>query len=157
MPTLNVRLDDEEHTMLLRQAYDDDRSLNAQVKWLIKQEAKRRREPRMTATIRHNVTAEDYASSMGAVEYEGVALCPHIEGDSFSAFGHVDRERMAAAVDAYLREAVDEPGPDPAKVQHVYALLIDDTEDGGDSEWRVVWRDKDAGTPGAFPLTVVFA
>lgn len=44
MPTLNVRLDDEEYTSLAGQAYDDDRSLNAQIKWLIKQEAKRREE-----------------------------------------------------------------------------------------------------------------
>jgi hypothetical protein len=44
MPTLNVRLDDEEHASLAEQAHDDDRSLNAQIKWLIKQEAKRREE-----------------------------------------------------------------------------------------------------------------
>lgn len=44
MPTLNVRLDDEEYTSLATQAGDDERSLNAQIKWLIKQEDKRRRE-----------------------------------------------------------------------------------------------------------------
>lgn len=110
----------------------------------------------MTTDIRQNVTAEEYAASMGAVEYDGVPLCPHIEGDSFSTFGHVDRERMAAAVDAYLRETVDERGPDPAKVQHVHGVLIHEG-DADDEGWRIVWRDEDAGTPGAFPLTVVYA
>jgi hypothetical protein len=42
MTQLNVRLTEEQHAQLLYLARDDKRSLNAQVQWLIEQEAVRR-------------------------------------------------------------------------------------------------------------------
>jgi hypothetical protein len=41
MKTLNVRLEDDEHAMLLAQAAAGERSANSQIKWLIKQEGQR--------------------------------------------------------------------------------------------------------------------
>lgn len=100
------------------------------------------------------LTAEDLAAGSGFT-FRGVPVIEQEDGDYVFAYGHVDPDTMAGAVDDYYRHVggfVDDP-TDPEDVAHRYAVTLASPDDP--EGWCLTWHGVTAQTPGAFPLTVV--
>ena len=99
-----------------------------------------------------------------AVTYAGVPLGFLGEESEWTiSFGHVERARMAEAVNAWLIEECGDRsggGYSPTDVQHVYAVRLPAWGYHDDVEWIIQWSRHETGpypldTPGAFLLTIV--
>ena len=103
------------------------------------------------------LTAEEFNDGVGYT-FRGVPIVGDERGDWIYAYGHVDPETMAGAVNDFD----DENGNPPVvpedrytvdDVQHTYAVTI---KGPGDPDgWWISWHDVTAETPGSFALTVV--
>ncbi len=97
------------------------------------------------------LTAADFVSGL---TYNCVNLIEDENGDWVYAYGHIDREKFAAAVNEFDR---DMAGPldwdqqyTAEDVQHLHAVTVNPPP-----EWYMTWANVDGDTPGAFPITVV--
>lgn len=91
----------------------------------------------------------------GSQTWDGVSFVEGEAGDHVFAYGHVDKEKIAAAVTAWeidLGAIVDEDDAyRPADVEHVYAVTTKPDRD----EWYISWAPEHQDHPNRFPVTVI--
>lgn len=86
----------------------------------------------------------------------GVPLVESEHGEYMYAYGHVDPDTFAAAVDSYGEQvngcdfSICCDRVETSAVRHLWAVTVEPPP-----EWRVTWRGITEHTPGAFPITVV--
>lgn len=78
------------------------------------------------------------------------------EDAQIMAFGHPDRQALAAEITEYDKLSCGsvwdaEWATDPDDIRQTYAVLVDG---GPGDEWRIKWGQNES-TPGAFPVSVV--
>ena len=103
------------------------------------------------------LTADEFNNGAGYT-FRGVPVIEHEDGDSVYAYGHVDPDVMADAVNDFYDEVGDATLPEDRytaeDVRHTYAVTIEPSD--GPDGWLISWAtDIGSDTPGAFPLTVV--
>ena len=91
----------------------------------------------------------------GAVEYDGIKLVGSEEGDYAWAYGHIDPEAFARAVDRlhvdYFGIKDHEPFDADTHVRHVQAVRVSP----GADEWLISWADQYREHGERFPLTAL--
>ncbi|MDF9717375.1 hypothetical protein [Nocardioides sp. ChNu-99] len=112
----------------------------------------------MPETTQHpSLTAEEFAAGCGYT-YGGVPLCEEERAEWVFAYGHVDPDTFAAAVNAMDLDLAGEAlGYEAAAVEHRWAITT--IPASSPEGWWITWADDGAAvtaeTPGAFPITVV--
>ncbi|QIK64129.1 hypothetical protein G7068_13680 [Leucobacter viscericola] len=96
------------------------------------------------------LTQEDFTPSSGDTVL-GVVLVEDEQADYVMAFGHIDPELYAAAVNEYDRKnAGYDPAYEASDVMQCYAVTVT-----APPEWVMSWASEYQEHPDRFPITVV--
>lgn len=102
------------------------------------------------------LAAEEFNDGAG-YSFRGISMIENDGGDWVYAYGHIDPEVYAAAVNDFDREMAGYLDPDDQyterDVQHHHAVTLAGPD--GPEGWLISWEDVTPETPGAFPITVV--